>query len=80
MTTPTLQRALLIGAGLSAGAVVLFFVLWGVFGSMGMPNFPRLMLSLCLPPLTLTLIVGGYALVKQGQAANNPPPSDPPTA
>lgn len=62
-----LARASVFGVGLSVIAIVVFIVLWVVLGNLGMDQLPRLLLSLCLPPLIIALVVGGYALMRRSR-------------
>jgi len=63
-----LSRAGIIGFLLSVFGIILFIVLWIVFGQSGMETFPRLVLSLCLPPAAIALLMGIYILVGRPKA------------
>ena len=57
-----LSRASIVGAVLGVVGIILFVVLWVVFGQLGMTQIPRILLSLCVPPAILALLIGAYAL------------------
>ncbi len=59
----SLSRAGTIGGILGAGAIILFVVFWVVLGQMGVQQYTRLFLSLCIPPAVIALVIGLYALV-----------------
>lgn len=65
MDSSRLAPALVIGAVLAAGGVGLFLLLWNIFSGMG--ELPRVVLSLCLPPAMMAVLVGGYFLARGGQ-------------
>lgn len=58
-----LSRAGVFGAVLGVAAIILFVVFWIVFGQMGLTQFARLFLALCLPPAIIAALVGGYVLI-----------------
>ncbi|MCZ2099622.1 MAG: hypothetical protein LC121_25825 [Anaerolineae bacterium] len=58
-----LSRASIFGAILGVAAIILFVVFWVVFGNLGVTQFARLFLALCLPPGIIAAIVGGYVLI-----------------
>ncbi len=60
-----LTRAAIAGVGLAALGIVLFVALWVLLGNAGMAQFPRLMVSLCVPPAIIALIIGVYFLLFQ---------------
>lgn len=53
------------GVALAVFGIVAFVILWNVFGSAGWENAPRLLASLCLPPLLIAGIMGVYAVGKR---------------
>ena len=67
-TTPGFDRGR-IGRGLAMGLVLAvfgiggFILLWNGLGSLGLEQFPRLILSMCLPPAGIALVMGVYILV-----------------
>lgn len=71
-----ISRVALIGAGLAVLGVVLFVVLWAGLGSAGVGNAPRLFAAMCVPPLVIGLIVGGYALLRPARSATDKPIGD----
>lgn len=58
-----LSRASIFGAILGVAAIILFVVFWVVLGEMGVTQFARLFLALCVPPAIIAAIVGGYVLI-----------------
>lgn len=60
-----LSRATLVAMALAVGGIVLFIVLWIGLGRIGLDNFPRLMLSMCIPPAIIAALIGGYLLLVQ---------------
>lgn len=64
----SLTRAGVVGAVLAVIGILLFAVLWIALGHAGVEPFPRLISSLCVPPLVLALIVGGYALISRANS------------
>jgi lipopolysaccharide export LptBFGC system permease protein LptF len=60
-----LTRASLAGLGLAIGAIVLFVILWIALGNARVDQFPRLIISLCVPPAFIALAVGIYFLLVQ---------------
>lgn len=58
----TLSRATIVGVGLAVLGIVLFIVLWVVFGQMGLTSLPRLIGSLCIPPAVIAALIGAYIL------------------
>ena len=56
-------RASGFGVGLAVFGIVAFIILWVLLGNAGLENAPRLFLSLCVPPLLIVLIFGGFLLV-----------------
>ncbi|MAS33018.1 MAG: hypothetical protein CL610_03360 [Anaerolineaceae bacterium] len=60
-----LTRAAIIGGGMGLGGVLAFLLLWVGLGSAGVDQFPRLIMSVCLPPALIALIFGVYFLFFQ---------------
>jgi hypothetical protein len=58
-----LSRAGIFGAVLGVAAIMLFVVFWVVLGQIGLTQFARLFLALCLPPAIIAALVGGYVLI-----------------
>lgn len=67
MDNRRLMRGLVAGAVLALLAVGLFMLLWVGLDSTGLEQFPRLILSLCVPPAVVVVLVGGYALITHGR-------------
>lgn len=61
-----LRRMLVVGALLAVGAVVLFILLWVGLGQANVENFPRLILSMCIPPAVIAVVVGAFFLFGRG--------------
>lgn len=59
----SVSRAGVVGALLGALAIGLFFALWIFTGSAGVEPFPRLVISICVPPIILAVLAGVYLLV-----------------
>jgi hypothetical protein len=59
-----LSRGLVAGALLAVLGIGLFIGLWVIMGSMGVSNAARLLVSLCIPPAIIALIIGGYVLLR----------------
>ena len=57
-----LSRGSIFGLVLGVLAIILFVVLWLVLGSLNVSQFPRLMVSLCLPPAIIAALIGVYML------------------
>ena len=55
-----LSRASVAGVVLSIVGIILFVVLWLVFGQVGLEHIPRLLLSLCIPPAIIGVIAVVY--------------------
>jgi uncharacterized membrane protein len=62
----SLTRASVFGVSLSVLGVVAFVALWVLLGSAGFDNLPRLLLSMCIPPLLIAIIVAVYGLNRRG--------------
>jgi lipopolysaccharide export LptBFGC system permease protein LptF len=67
LNTQHLTRATLIAAGLALVGIVVFVILWVILGNAGIENAPRLLLSLCVPPALIGVLVGGYFLFKSSR-------------
>jgi hypothetical protein len=59
-------RAGMIGLGLAIFGIIAFVGLWLVLTDLD--NAPRLFLSLCIPPLLIGLMVGGYKLATRNRS------------
>jgi hypothetical protein len=53
-----------MGAVLGLGGILLFVSLWIVLGNWGMDQFQRLIITACLPPALIALLIGGYLLLQ----------------
>jgi hypothetical protein len=60
-----LTRAGIAGAVLAVIGIAIFAVLWIALGHAGVDVFPRLVSSICVPPLVIGLLVGGYYLISR---------------
>ncbi len=54
-------KVIFIGFGLAALGIGLFLTLY--LDLQGVEPLPRLLVSMCVPPLVIAVLVGGYALV-----------------
>lgn len=70
--TKTISRAGLAGAVLSALGILLFVGLWLVTGRTDLDPFPRLIISLCVPPGVIAIVMGIYALVVRPSSTEPP--------
>ena len=62
-----LTRALIGGVVLAVGGIGLFFLLYfTVFA--GAEALIRLVGSLCIPPLVMSVLIGGYAILTQDES------------
>jgi lipopolysaccharide export LptBFGC system permease protein LptF len=66
---PNLSKVAVAGVGLGVVGVVLFVILWVVFGQMGVASLARLVVSLCLPPLVIAGLIGVYVLLMKGRSS-----------
>ncbi|MCA9903880.1 MAG: hypothetical protein KC547_08490 [Anaerolineae bacterium] len=57
-----LLRAQLVVIVLVLFAIGAFIGLWNMLGSAGFEDFPRLILSMCLPPAAIAILIGIYVL------------------
>ena len=63
-----LTRATIAGPVLAVIGILLFAVLWIALGHAGVATLPRLVSSMCIPPLVLALLIGGYALISRANS------------
>ena len=56
-----LLKAASVGVGLAVLGIILFLVLY--FSLSGVAAITRLLVALCVPPLVIGVLVGGYALM-----------------
>lgn len=63
----TVSRIGLIGAIIGIVAIGLFVALWVILGNANMDAFPRLIISVCVPPALMTAFLGVYVLVMGGR-------------
>ena len=63
MDSKRLLRGQVAVALLVVGGIGLFVLLWQGMGAAGVANAPRLLVSICLPPAIVAIIVGVYFLV-----------------
>ncbi|MDX2137848.1 MAG: hypothetical protein SF123_07105 [Chloroflexota bacterium] len=55
-----LQIGVVLAAALGIG---LFFLLWQGLGDVGVDQFPRLIIAMCVPPMLIAVVVGVYILI-----------------
>jgi hypothetical protein len=58
-----LTRTVVAGGVLALLGIGLFFLFWVVLGSLGTPDFARVVLSVCIPPILMAAGVGAYFLL-----------------
>lgn len=63
MDSKTLRRTVIAGGVLALLGIGLFFLFWVVLGSFGTPDFARVVLSVCIPPILMAAGVGAYFLL-----------------
>lgn len=63
-----LSRAGIAGAILGVVGIVLFLACWAALGQAGMQQLPRLLLSLCIPPLLIGIGILVYALISRSRS------------
>jgi len=61
----TISRMGIAGAALGILAIALFAGLWFGLGTTSLDVFPRLVISICVPPAIMAALLGGYILVKR---------------
>jgi hypothetical protein len=66
MDNNSLMRALVVGAVLAVGAILLFLFLYFVILA-GSGNAVRLFASLCVPPMVLFVVIGMFFFLNQGK-------------
>lgn len=66
---PKLTTAIVAGGVLAALGVGIFVLLFFVLLS-DMDNLPRLLLSMCLPPALMALVVGAYFIISANKPEN----------
>ncbi len=74
MDNKTLTRTVIAGGVLSGLGIALFFLLWFGLGSAQVAQLPRVVLSVCLPPAIMAMVVGLYFIIARG--STQPPPPD----
>lgn len=70
-----ITRAGFYGALLGVVAILLFVGLWVGLGGIGVTVFPRLVISICIPPAVLSFVAGIFLIVKSPSAASRNPQS-----
>jgi hypothetical protein len=73
-----LSKATVIGAVMAVGGIVLFMVLYLVLGNMGVQASMRILIALCVPPIIMAVLIGGYFVLFSAQKQITPPPKDRP--
>ena len=54
------------GAVIGVVAIGMFMGLWILLGNANVDDFPRLVISICVPPAIMTAIIGAYLLLSGG--------------
>jgi hypothetical protein len=60
--TNRVLKFLAAGFALALFGVGVFVGMWALLGTAGMSDFPRLIMSFCLPPALIAAIIGFYLL------------------
>jgi hypothetical protein len=63
-----LPRIVIAGVALAVFGVIAFILIWGLMGSAGVANLPRLLVSMCIPPALIAAILGVYILVSRSKS------------
>jgi hypothetical protein len=58
-----LKPMLLGGVILAIIGILVFIGLWVLLGTLGFEQFPRLILSMCVPPAVIGVLLGFYVLI-----------------
>lgn len=64
---PSVRTPLIVGGILALVTIVLFVAIYSFLSTTSLEPFIRLLVSLCLPPAILSLILGAYVLMKQSK-------------
>lgn len=62
-----ISRIGIAGAVIGVVAVAMFMGLWIVLGNANVDDFPRLVISVCVPPAIMTAIIGAFILLSAGE-------------
>jgi hypothetical protein len=62
-TTNRVLKFLAAGFALALFGVGVFVGMWALLGEAGMADFPRLIMSFCLPPALIAVIIGAFMLL-----------------
>jgi len=62
MDRKTISRIGIAGAVIGIVSILLFMGLWILLGNANVDDFPRLVISVCVPPAIMTAIIGAYLL------------------
>ena len=73
----SITRAGLYGALLGIAAILLFVGLWFGLGSIGVTVFPRMVISVCIPPAVLSFAAGIFLILKSPSRARSSNPREP---
>lgn len=68
--TKRIARVGAAGAALGVLGIGLFMLVWVVAGSANVDVFPRLVMSVCLPPAIMAGVVGTYLLLIRNRPSN----------
>lgn len=63
-----LSRAAVLGFGIVVSAVVLFLIFWIGLSNTDMAPFPRVLISVCIPPAVIAALIGIYMLIRPGSS------------
>lgn len=65
LNSKLLIRTTIAGLILAFIGVAVFGGMWILLGEIGLDDFPRLVVSFCLPPAAIAGIIGAYMLIIQ---------------
>jgi hypothetical protein len=56
----SITRASIIGSVMAVGGIILFLILYAAMTSAGADPVQRVVVALCVPPMLMALLMGGY--------------------
>src|SRR5262245_1788156 len=70
-----LSKASIVGAVLAVGGIILFVILYAALGNTSVDAITRVLVSLCVPPALMAVLVGGYFFLTRSQEKRVEPQS-----
>ena len=58
----SLSKATIAGSVMAVGGIILFLILYAALTNAGADPVQRVVVALCVPPMLMALLVGGYFL------------------